>query len=269
MKKMLLILLIMSFCALTFAQEICNCPQQTKQGKGTFYFTGGYNFDWFAKGTMHFEDHTTNNYDFTLYDVKAVDKKEELKNILHEDITIPQYSFRIGYWFNNKRDLGIELNYDHAKYKVLRNQTLHLKGQIHGKEYDLDTLVTSSFLKFEHSNGANFCVVNIIKRQNLLHNRNKKLWLGAVFKYGFGFVYPRTDVTIFGISRNDKYHVAGYVTALETGFRFDLFKYFFLETTLKGVFANYNNVLLPGDGRAKHKVYGVEYIALCGLQFPL
>ena len=102
-----------------------------------------------------------------------------------------------------------------------------------------------------------------------MHNKNKKLWLSAVFKYGFGFVLPRTDVTIMEVNRNDKYHVAGYITGLETGLRFDFYKYFFLETTAKGVFANYTNILLPGDGRGNHKTWGFEYLALCGLQFPL
>ncbi len=247
-------------------KHLGNNPQRTT--KGTFYVTGGYNLDWYAKGTIHFKDLTTDNYDFKLSNVKAVDR-DGLQDVLHEDITIPQYSFRIGYWFNNKYDLGIELNYDHAKYVMLRDQNLHLSGMIDGKEYDQDTIVGSNFLTFEHSNGANFCLVNIVKRANLLHSKNNKFWLGAVFKYGFGFVYPRSDVTIFGINRNDKYHVAGYITGVEAGLRFDFCKYFFLETTGKGVFANYTNVLVTGEGRAKHKVYGFEYIFLCGIQFPL
>ena len=86
-----------------------NNPQQTT--KGTFYATFGYNFDWFQNSDIHFEDHTTNNYDFTLYDVAALDKKGEINNVFESDLTIPQYSYRFGYWFNDKHDLGIELNY--------------------------------------------------------------------------------------------------------------------------------------------------------------
>ena len=129
--------------------------------------------------------------------------------------------------------------------------------------------MSANFLKYEHSNGANFCMVNIIKRITFLKSKNNKFWLSGIGKYGFGFVYPRTDVTLFGIGRNDKYHVAGYVTGVELGLHFDLFKYFYLETTGKGVFANYNNVLLPENGRAKQKIYGFEYLALLGIQFPL
>ncbi len=268
MKHLFGIALLFAFSLSVSGQEKCNCPQQSTKGKGTFYLTAGYNLDWYAKSTLHFKDHSTNNYDFTLSGVKAVDR-DGLKHLFNEDITIPQYSFRIGYWLNNKRDIGFEINYDHAKYVMLRNQNLHLKGQIHDQEYDQDTVVRANFLTFEHSNGANFCLVNIIKRKNLLHSKNNKFWLGAVFKYGFGFVYPRSDVTIFGVNRNDRYHVAGYITGVESGFRFDFLKYFFLETTLKGVYANYNNVLLAGSGRAKHKVYGAEYIFLCGLQMSL
>lgn len=250
----------------TLPNKVYNNPQQTT--KGTFYISAGYNLDWYADGTLHFKDLTTNNYDFSLSNVKAKDR-DGLKHLLKEDITIPQYSFRIGYWLNKKYDLGIELNYDHAKYVMYKNQVLHLKGFIQGVYYDKDTLVNTNFLTFEHTNGANFAMLNVMKRQNIWHSKNNKWWLGAVAKTGFGIVIPRSDVTIFQVNRNDKYHVAGYITAIETGFRFDFLKHYFLETTGKGVFANYYNVLLPGEGRAKHKVLGFEYIFLCGLQFPL
>ena len=191
MKQLFFIIIMLALEAPVKAQDKCNCPQQSKQGKGTLYFTGGYNFDWFAKSDLHFEDRSSeaiekgNDYSFTIYNVKVVDKKDEIKDIFHEDITIPQYSFRIGYWFNGKHDLGVELNYDHAKYKMLRNQRVHLKGEIRGQEYDKDVSLDSAnfgyypFLWFEHSNGANFCLVDIVKRANIIHNKNKKLWLGA------------------------------------------------------------------------------------------
>lgn len=280
LKKFLLVILFFSGYNFTGAQtasnenkalsQICDCPQQSTAGKGTFYFSGGYNLDWFSRSTIHFKSgpNAENNYDFKLHKLRAIDR-DGLDELFTTDITIPQYSFRLGYFFNDKRDLGIELNYDHVKYVVVQNQRAHLTGIINEKQYDMDTVVTKDFVMFEHTNGANYAMVNFMKRDNMYKSPNKKHWLGYVFKAGFGFVYPRSDTKIMGSRRNDIYHVAGYVGGIESGVRYDAFKYFFFETTLKGAYAKYVNVRLEGDGKGTHGFFSLEYIALVGFQFPL
>ena len=150
---------------------------------------------------------------------------------------------------------------------MVDNQVVRVKGIIDRKYVDKDTLVSPSWLMYEHTNGANFCMVNLIKRIYITHSANQKHWLSGIIKPGIGFVFPRTDVTIFGVRRNDTYHVAGYLVGLDIGVRYDFFRYFFLETSGKGVFANYNRVFLPQDGRAKQKFFAGEYILTTGFQF--
>ena len=66
-------------------------------------------------------------------------------------------------------------------------QTLNVKGTIHGQAIDQDTLINpQTFLHFEHSDGANFLMLNFIKRQRLLVSKNKKHWLSGVAKIGAG-----------------------------------------------------------------------------------
>lgn len=265
---LLLILTFLFIAAKSQDTTRCNCPGQHKAGRATFYFAGGYNLDTYSKSDIHFKDMTRPSYDFILSDVKAVDRPD-LKEIFNENITIPQYSFRIGYYFNDKHNLGFELNYDHAKYVMIDNQVLHFKGRINNKYYDKDTLVSPSWLAYEHTNGANFCMFNLIKRMYLVHSPDKMHWLSGIFKSGLGFVLPRTDVTIFGVRRNDTYHIAGYIVGLDVGLRYDFFRHFFIETSGKGAFANYNRVFLPGDGRAKQKFFAFEYIFTAGFQFGI
>jgi hypothetical protein len=256
-------------CLQLQAQDtLCNCPQRSKKGKGTLYITAGYNLDWFSKSDIHFKDQSTDDYDFTLYKLRAEDRPG-MEDLLEEDITIPQYSFRIGYFFNDKHDLGIEINYDHVKYVVMEDQPVHLTGEIRGTYYDVDTTFNQGLVELEHTNGANYAMLNLVKRMNLLKTKNRKHWVGAVFKGGGGFVYPRSDTRILGTRRNDRYHVAGYVFGVEAGFRYDFFKYFFAETTFKGAYANYLNVLLAGDGRAHHHFFSIEWIYTIGIQFAL
>lgn len=259
------------------AQDICDCPAQSKLGKGTIYFSWGYNRDKFSKSDIHFynpgELNTVtgnyDSYDFTIYDARAVDRPR-LKDIFRTDLTIPQYNYRLGYYFNNKKDIGIEINFDHTKYIMEDYQTLHVKGTINGTYIDQDTLIDpTTFLHFEHSDGANFLFVNFMKRQRLLVSKNKKHWLSAVAKVGAGVVIPRTQISLWGQDLNNCFHIAGYGFGLDGGLRYDAFKHFFLEYTLKGCFTNYTNVLVIGEGQAHHYFWTGENILVLGVQFPL
>lgn len=251
-----------------YSQDKCNCPQQFEKGKRTFYIGGGYNLDKFSRSTIYFKNHGADEYDFKLTSLKAIDR-DGLNELFNEDITIPQYSFRIGYFFNNKRDIGIEINYDHVKYVVVQNQPTYINGTIHGEYYDKDTIMSPGLVMFEHTNGANYCMINVIKRYNFFNSGNKNHWLSYVFKGGFGFVYPRSDTKVLGNSNNDFYHVAGYVGGVESGLRYDFCKYFFFEATMKGCYANYTNVRLSLGGRGHHHFYSLEYIAITGFQFGM
>ncbi|MCX6352127.1 MAG: hypothetical protein NTX03_09730, partial [Bacteroidetes bacterium] len=170
----------------------------------------------------------------------------------------------IGYFFNDKNDLGIELNFDHAKYVMEDSQTVHLTGRIHGVDYNKDTLVTPSFLKFEHTNGANFLMANLIKRV-----RYKYYPVVGIVKLGAGVVIPKTDVTLFGERLDNVFHVAGYIVGAEAGLRYKFYKHFFIEASAKGAYANYTNVLTVGTGKANHHFFVGEYILNGGVSFPL
>lgn len=252
------------------SQEVseCKCGSVFKSGKGSFYITWGYNLDWYGKSNLHFKGNDFGGYDFTLYKAKAHDNPG-LGYILNSDISIPQYVYRVGYYFNNKSLTGIEIAFDHSKYIMTQNQKVRVKGTIQGEVMDKDTIVGSDFLKFEHTNGANFLMANFIKRYCLYTSENKKHRLQLVMKAGAGIVIPKTDVTLFGQRLDNRFHIAGYVVGLDAGLRYDLFRYAFIETSLKGVFANYTNVLTVGDGRAHHHFFAGEYIFAAGFQIGI
>jgi hypothetical protein len=243
--------------------------------KGLFYFAWGYNRDCFSKSDLHFKNESTipdakigvQSYDFTIYDAKAHDRPG-LRDIFRTDLTIPQYNYRIGYYLNDSRDLGIEINFDHVKYIMDDYQTLHVKGTIHGQAIDQDTLIDpQTFLHFEHSDGANFLFLNLTKRQLLLHSKDHKHLLYGVVKAGGGVVIPRTEVWMFGEKINNCFHIAGYGMGVETGFRYEAFHRVYLEYTAKGAFTDYRHVLAYGPGRAHHYFWTGENILTLGLQF--
>ncbi|MEO0312160.1 MAG: hypothetical protein RIQ89_1817 [Bacteroidota bacterium] len=245
----------------------------------TYYFGWGYNRDWYSKGNVHLRNDnpqlingTYYTYDFTVYKAKAHDRAQldEIKNVAH--ITIPQYSVRLGAFLNDKQDIGFELNYDHAKYVVEYYQKVRVKGHVNGQYFDQDTILDpNTFLHYEHTDGANFFMFTFMKRYKFLNATSGKHLLSWVVKPGLGFVYPRTDVTIFGSRVNNDWKISGVIGGLETGLRYEFFKHGYLELTGKGGRANYINTLVQGKGygRASNSFWFFEAIAILGYQFNI
>jgi hypothetical protein len=259
------------------AQSPCDTCPGVKKKKGSFYLLWGYNRDWYTKSTIHFsnpdgdpkQENQYGVYDFKIYDAKAHDRPDfdQIKDVVN--ITIPQFSARIGYYFNDKRDQGVEINYDHAKYVVTDGQTVRIKGSAFGKPIDKDTVLDKNYIHFEHTDGANFWLFNYMKRWKLCTSKNQKHTLGLVLKPGIGFVYPRTDVTVFGSRINNNWHISGVCLGLETGLRTELWRHFTMEFTGKAVGANYIKCLVQGkgQGKASHMMGCVEAIFCVGYTF--
>ncbi len=270
----------MKYITLTFFLSLLLCSpifsQEEPVKKGHFYILWGYNRECYSRSDIHFKNDGDPNlknqfgvYDFTLYNVRAHDKPDF--DVIYDliNFSIPQFNARIGYFFNNSRDWGIELNYDHTKYVVTDGQTLHMKGNVLGQFVDTDTSFSRADFHFEHTDGANFLMLEVIKRWKLLESKNQFHNLGLLVKPGAGIVLPRTDVTIFGERLNNNWKVAGVIAGLETGLRAELYKHWVLEFSGKVTFANYINCLVhgKGNGKAQHSFWTLQGILTIGYQF--
>jgi hypothetical protein len=276
----LIVFSIYSFFSLfSFSQtETTIQPVSKPLKQGNIYLMFGYTRCAYSKSNIHFVDHSNtyypetgkyHDYDFTIYDAKANDRPDfdKIKDVIN--ITIPQFVFRVGYYFNNKKDFGIELNYDHAKYVVNNYQTVRVKGTFNGNYVDKDTIMDpKNFLHFEHTDGANFWMINFLKRWKL-YEPSKNFNLGFVVKPGGGIVYPRTDVTMMGTRLNNKWHIAGWIVGLESGFRVEFLKNGVFEFMGKGSFADYTNVLVlgKGNGKANHHFFTGQLTMTIGAMF--
>lgn len=240
------------------------CGTGLVKQRGTFYVAFGYNKDYYSKSTLHFFDES-GDYDFKLHKMTARDRPH-FNELFKVALSIPQYGYRAGYYFPGS-PWGVEVNFDHAKYIVNDSQTVRLTGQIEGIQYDKDTLVTGAdFMHLEHTDGANFLMANVLYKHQLL--QSKHILVNAVGKAGIGLVIPRSDVTLWGERNNHCFHIAGQIAGVETGFRGEFFRYFFLEATVKGAYANFNKVLGVGDGLVSHRFFAGELLLHAGFQFP-
>ena len=200
------------------------------------------------------------SFDFTLYNVKGSDEG----GISFE--TAPQFSYTIGYYFT-KKGFGLEYQYDHIKYFVRQGQRVHMRGFISGHSLDQDTLLNPAFFQLEHSDGGNYAMVNLVKWMPI-RMRHSFIYPELVIKAGFGVVHPKTNSSILGYWRDDRYHFAGLVTGLESGIRARFGKWFFVYGGFKGVYANYRDFLIAG-GHGSQQWLSLQFNYLVGAQFPL
>src|ERR1700733_4255431 len=123
---------IVLFLLLPFAG---NAQTDLPHRRGEFYFSWGYNTETFTHSNLKIDQPSLgNNYVFD--NIKGHDHKGWNEGLLSEALTIPQYNYRIGYFFGNKKDLGIEINFDHTKFIFADNQVVHIKGTMNSKPVD-------------------------------------------------------------------------------------------------------------------------------------
>ncbi|MGN6645329.1 MAG: hypothetical protein ACTHJT_02265 [Cytophaga sp.] len=250
-----------------FAQDSTAAVKKKKM-HGTFYVTWGYQKDYYTRSDVHFKNDRDDNYDFTLHNVKAHDQRD-MNDFFSQPLTVPQYVFYGGYFFNNKGDWGIEAGWDHLKYIVTEGQTAHMTGQIHGVQYDQDTIVNYNFWHYEHTNGNNYLTASLLKRFTFFKSEKSHHKLSLIAKAGGGFLIPKTQSVIMGNERDGPFRLAGYVFTLGGAVRYDIYRYFFLEASMKGAYAHYTHDKIYGEGIANQHFFSQQFILSAGFNIPL
>lgn len=241
----------------------------TAKRLGSLYLSWGYNRDWYTRSDIRFQNQKTDNYDFTFVNAHASDKPDMVDFFRFNSLTIPQYDATVGYMFNDKHDLGIEVSWNHLKYVVDDNQVIHVRGNIRGHYIDKDTLVTPDFVHLQHTNGNNYLMVNLVKRYKLAVGQH--LQLSAIGKLGGGPMISYTISTIFGSHEEGPFHYHGWVVGSSAGLRLDIYKYLFVQGDVQGAFANYTNTWIGADraGRVTHVFGSAQAVYSFGFNMPL
>jgi hypothetical protein len=234
----------------------------THDQKNKIFVFWGWNRAAYTQSDIHFKGQ---EYDFTLKNVIAKDRQTPFtaRYFNPSKITIPQYNFRIGYFFKPKYRLSF--GFDHMKYVMKQDQTVQIKGHISGSNSEYDRTynnepikLTGNFLKFEHTNGLNYLNIELRRLDNLLdHNKLKvkNIDINVFEGIGAGILYPKTDVTLLNFAENDQWHVAGYGMDLVAGINITFFKHFFIQGEMKGGYINMPNILttnFPQDHASQH-----------------
>lgn len=262
-------------CIFASVPVFVNAQNPSSQPKHEIYFSWGYNTEWYTHSNLHISQPDLGN-DFTFENIKAHDHRGWDGQFFTKALSIPQYNYRIGYFFNEKKGLAFEVNFDHTKYIFADNQLVHIKGTINNKGFDGTVLFkendapgADSSSYYFLNNGANFLLFNIVKRWHFISNKKETIKIDALAKAGIGPVIPHVQNKFFDQPHNDEhFQVGGWNIGLEGALRATFFRHIYLEYTNKFDYARYSGLrIYKGTARQAFGTY--EMILNLGITFPL
>lgn len=233
-----------------------SAQETTAFKKGNFYFSWGYNKEWYTNSTIKVNQPSLGNH-FAFVNVMASDKPGWDKGIFNQAISIPQYNYRVGYFF--KDDWAFEINFDHTKFQVNENQLIHVKGTMNHKPVDTFMVNGPNVLKYQLNNGANFFLFNLVHRKKI-GRVAKNIDASVLMKGGVGFMVPHVQNTIFGKDNDAGFQFGGLDLGVEGTVRLTFFNHVYLEYCNKLVFTDYWG-LSAYEGKAK-QVFGTYEMIL-------
>lgn len=252
----------LSISSLTQAQ------QKRTYRKGELYLSWGYNKEWYTRSDIHVKQPELGN-DFTFNNLRGHDRPGWNNKLLKKAISIPQYNYRLGYFFNPEKGWGVEINFDHTKFIFKDKQDVSVTGTLDAKPVDT-TIHFSNEGGFHYylNNGANFLLFNLVKRCELYTSKDENFQLDFLGKAGVGPVIPHVDNSLFGNANNPGFQLGGWNVGVEAGVKASFYKYVFLEYTNKLDYARYSNLKVY-KGKAKHAFGTYEMILSLGINVPI
>ena len=257
----------LTLSVLVIAPLLIQAQQKTKERKGEFYFSWGYNKEWYTRSDVKVSQPSLNNQ-YTLKSVRSHDHPGWDEGLFSQPISIPQYNYRFGYFFNKKKGLAFEINFDHTKHIIQDEQQVKITGILNKRQ--VDTTVNFSeangFYYFLN-NGANFLLFNIVKRWHWYESKNGQFTVDALGKAGIGPVIPHVQNSFFGQANDPGFQLGGWNMGIEGAVRATFFKHVFLEFSNKVDYARYSG-LKTYQGTAKQAFGTYELILSLGYTFP-
>jgi hypothetical protein len=266
-KKKQLRVMIMGIFILSITVLSVQAQHKKKARKKEIYFSWGYNKEWYTNSTLKINQPSLgNNYSYQA--VKGNDHPGWNEGLFSKALTIPQYNYRLGLFLNKKKNIAVEINFDHTKF-IFADQQVAVKGTYNNKQID-STINFNAKAGFYYylNNGANFLLVNIVKRWHWLTNKKGYLKIDMLSKAGIGPVIPHVENSFFGQPNKPNFQFGGWNIGLEAAVRATLFNHVFLEYSNKLDYARYSNLKVY-EGTAKHNFGTYEMILSLGFSFPV
>lgn len=245
---------------------------QKTERKGEFYFSWGYNKEYYTQTDVSINQPSLKN-NFTFKNTTIVDHPGWDEGLLHLALSIPQYNYRIGYFFNKEKGLAFEINFDHTKALFKNDQTVHMVGTYNGRQVDSSFVFSktgtgTSRNYYYLNNGANFLLFNIVKRKRFTNLSSKLFDFDGLAKVGVGPLVPHVENSLFGQKNEQKFQFGGWNTGVEYALRSTFKKHVYLEFAGKLDYAYYYGLDVY-QGKAQQSFGTMEFILNLGYTFPM
>jgi hypothetical protein len=230
------------------------------------YFSWGYNTEWYTRTSLHVSQPSLGN-NYTFVNIRGVDHRGWDEGLFHEALSIPQYNYRLGLIFNEKKGLGFEINFDHTKF-IFSDQTVHIRGTYNHQPVDSSFYFSpaNGFYYFLN-NGANFLLFNIVKRWHLYISPGEQLKVDFLGKAGIGPLVPHVQNSLFGHPNDQGFQFGGWNIGTEGCLKATFFNFVYLEFTNKLDYARYSGLQVYGG--TAHQNFGCyEWILNLGVDLP-
>jgi hypothetical protein len=234
-----------------------------------WYFSWGYNRDFWAPSTIHISQPALEN-DFTVHDVKARDYPQwnDSGSIFNKDLSVPQFNLRFGWFLESQHEYALELSIDHTKYNTTLDQVAHVTGTVGGQTVDRWDALTADYFNYRLHNGVNHIMMSLVKRTPLFGDLNESGTLSLLTKAGAGIIVPHAESTIMGNksdvgpktwsnlvgTRSGWWQLNGWTTGGEVALRLVLFRPIYLELSDKVAYAHLWNIPVY-QGRADQSLW--------------
>lgn len=222
---------------------------QRKTFKNEVSISWGWNRGQFTQSDLHLKG---TNYNFTLNQIVAKDRQSPFgfdPYFKLSRITIPQYDFRVGYFF--KHNWQLSFGFDHMKYVMQQDQIVSINGNIsttdstyNGTYSGSNIQLKSDFLTFEHTDGLNYLNLELRRKEHLFNLKKIKqskyldIDMNAIAGFGAGLMYPKTNTHLLKNNRYDEFHIAGFGFAPVIALNVTFYQFFFIQGEFKAGYIN-------------------------------
>ena len=285
MKKITLLLsLLIIGNAFSQEKDKNKSTKYTAHNKGKVFVSFGGNREYFTNSDIHFKG---DNYNFTVENAEAHDKPKgwNVDYINPARFTIPQTNMKFGYFISDH--YAVSINIDHMKYVFNQDQTANVTGYINLPSTEVGAVYNGTynntpvnfsdgnFLRFEHTNGLNYIHAELARFDDISNifaiANTDKFQINITEGFGAGALYPRTDVALLGKAERDEFHIAGYGLSAKAGLNFNFFKYFFIQTELKGGYINMPDIQITynNNEKASQHFMFIQSIIAFGINYKI
>lgn len=265
MKKKITVVVLFTSTLLLFSFFSQAQTQKKKERNGEFYFSWGYNKEWYTHSNVHVMQSALGN-DYKFMHISGHDHIGWDKGIFSIPLSIPQYNYRIGF-YNKRKNVGFEINFDHTKF-IFADQNARIVGTLNHRQVDTTVAFNEANGFFYYlNNGANFLLFNAVKHWKIKESDSKDFKLELLGKAGIGPVIPHVENMFFGIKNDPHFQIGGWNIGTEAALRATFFKTVYLEFCNKIDYASYSGLGIY-QGTARHSFGTYELILNLGVVLP-